>query len=92
MNFFIKLKLLFQIRKVLVVIKFLIFQENKSGVKIAVIGNLRDKLISDDFIHSFESCLNLNGCDVIIQDATYKFYWYVYFHLIRGIKSDRLEY
>lgn len=67
-------------------------QENKSGVKIAVIVNLWDKLISDNFIHSFERCLNLNGCDLIIQDATYKFYWYVYFNLILSIKSNRFEY
>ncbi|MCT6850516.1 MAG: hypothetical protein M3001_08030 [Staphylococcus epidermidis] len=64
----------------------------KDGLKIEAIGNLRDKLLSDEFVHSLESFLNRNGCMVMIKSAYYAVDGYVHFQIIQSIKSDRMRF
>lgn len=66
--------------------------QTKTGLKIEAIGNLRGWLLSDGFRNDLESFLNRNGYDVSIQSASYKQDGWVYYTLIKGIKSDRLRF
>lgn len=66
--------------------------QTESGLKIEAIGNLRGWLISENFRDSLESFLNRNGYDVSIQNAHYRQDGWVYYSLIKGIKSDRLRF
>lgn len=66
--------------------------QTRNGLRIEAIGNLRGWLISDNFRDSLESFLNRHGYDVSIQSASYKQDGWVYYTLIRGIKSDRLRF
>lgn len=66
-------------------------EQTKNGLKIEAIGNLRQWLLSDNFRDNLESFLNRNGYDFSIQNAHYKDGW-VYYNLIKGIKSDRLRF
>lgn len=67
-------------------------EQTKRGLKIEAIGNLRQWLISDGFRESLESFLNLHGYDVFIQSAHYHSDGWVYYNLIKGVKSDRLRF
>ncbi len=66
--------------------------QTQDGLKIEAIGNLRQWLLSDNFRDDLESFLNQNGYDVSIKNAQYHLDGWVYFTLIRGIKSDRLRF
>ncbi len=67
-------------------------EQTKDGLRIEVIGNLRSWLLSDNFRDSLESFLNNQGYNVSIQNAQYHSNGWVYYTLIRGIKSDRLRF
>lgn len=67
-------------------------RQTKNGLKIEAIGKLRQWLIGDQFRDSLESFLNYQGCNVSIQNAQYHSDGWVYFTIIRGIKSDRLRF
>lgn len=67
-------------------------EQTKTGLRIEAIGNLRSWLLSDNFRDSLESFLNQNGYDVSIQNANYRQDGYIYYMLIKGIKSDRLRF
>lgn len=67
-------------------------QQTKDGLKIEVIGKLRQWLISDQFRDSLEAFLNRQGCNVSIQNVQYHSDGWVYYRVIRGIKSDRLRF
>lgn len=67
-------------------------RQTKDGLKIEVIGKLRQWLISDQFRDSLEAFLNYQGCNVSIQNAQYHPDGWIYYTLIRGIKSDRLRF
>ena len=61
-------------------------------LRIEAIGDLRKKLVSESFIWELESYLNHNGYDVFVQSATYGMDGYVYFKLVRGLRSDRMSF
>ena len=67
-------------------------QQTKDGLKIEVLGKLRQWLISDQFRDSLEAFLNRQGCNVSIQNVQYHSDGWVYYRVIRGIKSDRLRF
>lgn len=67
-------------------------RSTKNGLKIEAIGNLRQWLVSDSFRDSLESFLNQKGYDLSIQNASYHSDGWVYYKIIRGIKSDRLRF
>lgn len=67
-------------------------RKTKDGLRIETIGKLRQWLISDQFRDSLEAFLNSQGNNVSVQNAQYHPDGWVYYRLVKGIKSDRLRF